>query len=156
MRILTFVEASYTTTLETSTFRYAANSYVLYKILFRYVNTSMKRLHRLLKEKNEELKKLSHVNKKALDQYVNFTEQREELRRRQDELDKGDEVGLGSFLIRLRVSALRSIRVWERLPLQSRGEAAEKAGRAGQRGLVYYNLRWAFGLLGLWIFICAV
>jgi structural maintenance of chromosome 3 (chondroitin sulfate proteoglycan 6) len=66
----------------------------------------MKRLHRLLKEKNEELKKLSHVNKKALDQYVNFTEQREELRRRQDELDKGDEVGLGTFLTR--ALALRS------------------------------------------------
>lgn len=62
-------------------------------IPLRYAATSMKKLHRLLKEKNEELKKLSHVNKKALDQYVNFTEQREELRRRQDELDKGDEVG---------------------------------------------------------------
>jgi len=31
------------------------------------------------------------VNKKALDQYVNFTEQREELHKRQAELDSGDE-----------------------------------------------------------------
>lgn len=32
------------------------------------------------------------MNKKALDQYVNFTEQREELQKRQGELDAGDEV----------------------------------------------------------------
>lgn len=41
---------------------------------------------------NEQLQQFSHVNKKALDQYVNFTEQREELQRRQAELDSGDEV----------------------------------------------------------------
>lgn len=41
---------------------------------------------------NEQLQQFSHVNKKALDQYVNFTEQREELQRRQAELDAGDEV----------------------------------------------------------------
>lgn len=32
------------------------------------------------------------MNKKALDQYINFTEQREELQKRQAELDAGDEV----------------------------------------------------------------
>ena len=31
-----------------------------------------------------------HVNKKALDQYVNFTEQREELARRQEETVRGN------------------------------------------------------------------
>lgn len=41
---------------------------------------------------NEQLQQFSHVNKKALDQYVNFTEQREELQKRQAELDSGDEV----------------------------------------------------------------
>lgn len=41
---------------------------------------------------NEQLQQFSHVNKKALDQYVNFTEQREELQKRQAELDAGDEV----------------------------------------------------------------
>ncbi|PKI73324.1 hypothetical protein CRG98_006262 [Punica granatum] len=40
---------------------------------------------------NEQLQQFSHVNKKALDQYVNFTEQREELQKRQAELDAGDE-----------------------------------------------------------------
>ncbi|KAI3876650.1 hypothetical protein MKX03_027672, partial [Papaver bracteatum] len=34
---------------------------------------------------------ISHVNKKALDQYVYFTEQSEELQQRQDELDAGDD-----------------------------------------------------------------
>lgn len=46
----------------------------------------------MLHKCNEQLKKFSHVNKKALDQYVNFTEQREELHKRQAELDSGDEV----------------------------------------------------------------
>lgn len=38
---------------------------------------------------NKKLKKYSHVNKKAYDQYVNFSEQRESLLKRVDELDKG-------------------------------------------------------------------
>ena len=41
---------------------------------------------------NEELKKYSHVNKKALDQFVNFSEQKEKLMKRKDELDKGYQV----------------------------------------------------------------
>lgn len=45
----------------------------------------MKRLHSV----NESLKKYSHVNKKALDQYVSFSEQRETLLQRKNELDAG-------------------------------------------------------------------
>lgn len=45
----------------------------------------MKRLHSV----NENLKKYSHVNKKALDQYVSFSEQRETLLQRKNELDAG-------------------------------------------------------------------
>jgi len=41
---------------------------------------------------NEELKKYSHVNKKALDQFVNFSEQKEKLMKRKEELDKGYQV----------------------------------------------------------------
>ncbi|GFZ13064.1 structural maintenance of chromosomes (SMC) family protein [Actinidia rufa] len=52
---------------------------------------SIKELHKVLHRCNDELQKFSHVNKKALDQYVNFTEQREELQKRQAELDAGDE-----------------------------------------------------------------
>eukprot|EP00301_Raphidiophrys_heterophryoidea_P004522 c11960_g1_i1.p1 GENE.c11960_g1_i1~~c11960_g1_i1.p1 ORF type:complete len:1246 (-),score=410.48 c11960_g1_i1:60-3728(-) len=36
-----------------------------------------------------QLKKFSHVNKKALDQYVNFTDQRDDLVKRKTDLDKG-------------------------------------------------------------------
>jgi hypothetical protein len=36
---------------------------------------------------NESLKKFAHVNKKALEQYNNFTKQREELIKRREELD---------------------------------------------------------------------
>lgn len=56
-----------------------------------YVRKSIKELHKMLHRCNEQLQQFSHVNKKALDQYVNFTEQREELQRRQAELDSGDE-----------------------------------------------------------------
>ncbi|XP_024525303.1 structural maintenance of chromosomes protein 3-like [Selaginella moellendorffii] len=57
----------------------------------KYQRKSLKELHKMFHKCNEELKKFSHVNKKALDQYVNFTEQREELHKRQAELDNGDE-----------------------------------------------------------------
>eukprot|EP00899_Mesostigma_viride_P022420 jgi/Mesvir1/3362/Mv04256-RA.1 len=57
----------------------------------KYGDKSLKELHALLHRCGSELKKYGHVNKKALDQYVNFTEQREELIKRQVELDKGDE-----------------------------------------------------------------
>jgi structural maintenance of chromosome 3 (chondroitin sulfate proteoglycan 6) len=40
---------------------------------------------------NKKLKKYSHVNKKAYDQYVNFSEQREQLLKRKEELDEGAE-----------------------------------------------------------------
>ena len=39
--------------------------------------------------KPPQLTKYSHVNKKALDQYVNFSEQREALLERKTELDDG-------------------------------------------------------------------
>ncbi|KAL4578673.1 hypothetical protein LXL04_014802 [Taraxacum kok-saghyz] len=52
---------------------------------------SVKELYKLLHKCNDQLKQFSHVNKKALDQYANFTDQREELQKRQQELDAGDE-----------------------------------------------------------------
>ena len=36
------------------------------------------------------LKKFSNVNKKALDQYINFTEQRDELHQRREENNKAE------------------------------------------------------------------
>lgn len=42
-----------------------------------------------LESVNKKLKKYSHVNKKAYDQYVNFSEQRDSLLKRKDELDSG-------------------------------------------------------------------
>jgi structural maintenance of chromosome 3 (chondroitin sulfate proteoglycan 6) len=44
----------------------------------------LKRLHKT----NENLKKYSHVNKKAFEQYSNFTKQRGQLMNRKKELDK--------------------------------------------------------------------
>lgn len=48
-------------------------------------------LLRKLKRTNEGLKSFAHVNKKALDQFLNFTEQREGLLARKEELDAGAE-----------------------------------------------------------------
>ncbi|GMI92285.1 TITAN7, STRUCTURAL MAINTENANCE OF CHROMOSOMES 3 [Hibiscus trionum] len=56
-----------------------------------YKRKQIKELQKMLHKCNEQLQQFSHVNKKALDQYVNFTEQREELQKRQAELDAGDE-----------------------------------------------------------------
>ncbi|CAA7403122.1 unnamed protein product [Spirodela intermedia] len=56
-----------------------------------YKRKSIKDLQKMLHKCNEDLQQFSHVNKKALDQYINFTEQREELQKRQAELDAGDE-----------------------------------------------------------------
>ncbi|KAK9807008.1 hypothetical protein WJX72_010649 [[Myrmecia] bisecta] len=57
----------------------------------KYREHSLKELHKLLQKCNGQLKKYSHVNQKALDQYVNFTEQREELARRQAENLRAEE-----------------------------------------------------------------
>ncbi|KAL1208824.1 Structural maintenance of chromosomes protein 3 [Cardamine amara subsp. amara] len=56
-----------------------------------YKRKNIKDLQKMLHRCSEQLQQFSHVNKKALDQYVNFTEQREELQKRQAELDAGDE-----------------------------------------------------------------
>ena len=51
-------------------------------------NTSLKQLFSKLEKCNDDLKKYSHVNKKALDQFVNFSDQKEKLLKRKDELDR--------------------------------------------------------------------
>ncbi|KAK3036176.1 hypothetical protein RJ639_029913 [Escallonia herrerae] len=58
---------------------------------FQTYNKSVKEMYKLLHKCNDQLQQFSHVNKKALDQYTNFTDQRRELQERQKELDGGDE-----------------------------------------------------------------
>merc|ERR1719342_474332 len=55
----------------------------------KFKNMSQKQLFKQLEKANQELKKYSHVNKKALDQYVSFSEQKEKLIKRKEELDRG-------------------------------------------------------------------
>ncbi|KAF9944186.1 Structural maintenance of chromosomes protein 3, partial [Modicella reniformis] len=57
----------------------------------KYKNTSSERLLKQIHKVNEELKKYSHVNKKAFEQYSNFTKQRDSLNQRKDELDASEE-----------------------------------------------------------------
>ena len=45
-------------------------------------------LWKKLEKTNSDLKKYSHVNKKALDQFMNFSDQKERMNNRKDELDR--------------------------------------------------------------------
>ncbi|KAG5634871.1 hypothetical protein H0H81_000460 [Sphagnurus paluster] len=54
----------------------------------KYINEKLDRLVKKLHTVNEGLKKFAHVNKKAFEQYSNFTKQRDELLNRREELDK--------------------------------------------------------------------
>ncbi|KZT00849.1 structural maintenance of chromosome protein 3 [Laetiporus sulphureus 93-53] len=57
----------------------------------KYTNEKLDRLMKKLHTVNEGLKKFAHVNKKAFEQYNNFTKQRDQLLARREELDKSAE-----------------------------------------------------------------
>ncbi|KAF5360848.1 hypothetical protein D9756_004551 [Leucocoprinus leucothites] len=54
----------------------------------KYINERLDKLVKKLHTVNEGLKKFAHVNKKAFEQYSNFTKQRDQLLKRREELDK--------------------------------------------------------------------
>uniref|UniRef100_A0A182MHM9 Structural maintenance of chromosomes protein n=1 Tax=Anopheles culicifacies TaxID=139723 RepID=A0A182MHM9_9DIPT len=54
-----------------------------------YQKMSLKALFKELEKANQHLKKYNHVNKKALDQFLSFSEQKEKLYKRKAELDVG-------------------------------------------------------------------
>ena len=55
----------------------------------KYQALTTKQLFKKLEQSNSELKKYSHVNKKALDQFVHFSEQKEKLMQRKDQQNRG-------------------------------------------------------------------
>nr|WJN25090.1 cohesin complex subunit [Pseudozyma thailandica] len=57
----------------------------------KYINTNADRLLKNLHKVNESLKKFSHVNKKAVEQYNSFTKQRDQLLERRGELEQSAE-----------------------------------------------------------------
>ena len=57
--------------------------------LEKFADKTISELMTLLERANKKLKAYSHVNKKAFDQYVNFSEQRDTLLKRKQELDQG-------------------------------------------------------------------
>ncbi|KAF2361805.1 SMCs flexible hinge [Trinorchestia longiramus] len=57
----------------------------------KYQTLQTKQLFKKLETANMELKKYSHVNKKALDQFISFSEQKEKLVARKEEIDRGYE-----------------------------------------------------------------
>lgn len=60
----------------------------------RYQSLSAKALEKKLVQCNAELKKYGNVNKKALDQFVQFSEHRDRLLKRQEELERAHKVSL--------------------------------------------------------------
>lgn len=60
-------------------------------LVTKYMSYSSKNLFKELEKANSHLKRFSHVNKKALDQFINFSEQKEKLVLRKQELDRGYE-----------------------------------------------------------------
>lgn len=68
--------------------------------LGKYQNLTSKQLGKKLTECMNELKKYENVNKKALDQFVRASGQKDELTKRIDELKKNEQVRKGlSFLL---------------------------------------------------------
>lgn len=57
----------------------------------KYIGERTERLVKALHKVNESLKKFAHVNKKAFEQYQNFTEQRDKLTERREELERSAE-----------------------------------------------------------------
>ncbi|TCD64165.1 Structural maintenance of chromosomes protein 3 [Steccherinum ochraceum] len=57
----------------------------------KYTGERLDRLVKKLHAVNEGLKKFAHVNKKAFEQYTNFTKQRDQLLQRREDLDKSAE-----------------------------------------------------------------
>ena len=55
----------------------------------KYKDTSMKELYFKMDQCNKDLQKLSHVNKKAMDQYLQFSDHKEKLIQRRDEAARG-------------------------------------------------------------------
>ncbi|XP_011860551.1 PREDICTED: structural maintenance of chromosomes protein 3-like isoform X2 [Vollenhovia emeryi] len=58
---------------------------------FRFTTISTQQLFKEMKQANKHLKKYSHVNKKALDQFISFSNQIKELVKRKEELDRNGE-----------------------------------------------------------------
>lgn len=80
---------------------------LIYRSNSRYKRKSVKDLYEMLHNCNEQLEQFSHVNKKALNQYANFAEQREEFQKRKEELIAGDEV-----LFFSRISSFQLLKVY--------------------------------------------
>lgn len=66
----------------------------------RYQNLNLKQLEKKLTECMNELKKYENVNKKALDQFVRASGQKDELTKRVDELKRNEHVTTSHFAIR--------------------------------------------------------
>ncbi|KOC70556.1 Structural maintenance of chromosomes protein 3, partial [Habropoda laboriosa] len=62
-----------------------------HEVYSKFSVMSTKQLFKEMEKANNHLKKYSHVNKKALDQFMSFSDQKEKLVKRKEELDRGDE-----------------------------------------------------------------
>ncbi|XP_025423597.1 structural maintenance of chromosomes protein 3-like [Sipha flava] len=59
------------------------------ELITKFMSYSSKNLFKELEKANSNIKRYGHVNKKALDQFISFSEQKEKLVSRKQELDRG-------------------------------------------------------------------
>ena len=78
----------------------------------KYRKSNVKQLWKKLDKCNSELKKYSHVNKKAMDQYVSFSDEKEKFIKRKEELDKAHEVFIYPLFICHVAQRVGPYRVW--------------------------------------------
>lgn len=74
----------------------------------KYEKMSLKSLFKELEKANLHLKKYNHVNKKALDQFLSFSEQKEKLYKRKEELDVADQK-IGELMQSLEMQKVEAI-----------------------------------------------
>uniref|UniRef100_A0A1A9W229 Structural maintenance of chromosomes protein n=1 Tax=Glossina brevipalpis TaxID=37001 RepID=A0A1A9W229_9MUSC len=74
----------------------------------KYDKMSLKSLFKELEKANQHLKKYNHVNKKALDQFLSFSEQKEKLYKRKEELDVADQK-IGELMQSLEMQKVEAI-----------------------------------------------
>ncbi len=83
-----------------------------------FKDRTLKQLMKTLHSTNQKLKGFSTVNKKALDQYVQFTEQRDKLVSRKEEMDTGRKVRYDIFLLFFHHPCIHlSIKQWANPPV---------------------------------------
>lgn len=104
-----------------------------------YIKLSVRTLFKELEKTKGELKKFNHVNKKALDQFMSFSDQKEKLHKRKEELDRGGEK-IKELLSMLEQRKLEAIQLTFKQVSKYFSEVFKKLVPSGRANLVLKTL----------------